>query len=88
MRMIDNCPMTDTLSKKLVFTAGNYKERRRRVKAFTRDLLVYVRIMLNGIGELSSVSTTNVYRGDGDVLLNTLNQVICDVIAGAWGKKF
>ena len=28
--------------------------------------------MLNGIGKLSGVSTTNVCRGDGDVLLNTL----------------
>ena len=28
--------------------------------------------MLNGIGKLSSVSTTNVCRRDGDVLLNTL----------------
>ena len=28
--------------------------------------------MLNGIGKLSSVSTTNVSRIDGDVLLNTL----------------
>ena len=27
--------------------------------------------MLNGIGKLSSVSTTNVCRRDGDVLLNT-----------------
>ena len=36
---------------------------------------MYVRIMLNGIGELSSVSTTNVYRGDGDVLLNTLKKM-------------
>ena len=36
---------------------------------------MYVRIMLNGIGELSSVSTTNVYRGDGDVLLNILKKM-------------
>ena len=28
--------------------------------------------MLNGIGKLSSVSTTNVCGRDGDVLLNTL----------------
>ena len=28
--------------------------------------------MLNGIGKLSGVSTTNVCRRDGDVLLNTL----------------
>jgi len=28
--------------------------------------------MLNGFGKLSSVSTTNVYRRDGDVLSNTL----------------
>ena len=28
--------------------------------------------MLNGIGKLSKVSTTNVPRRDGDVLLNTL----------------
>ena len=28
--------------------------------------------MLNGIGKLSKVSTTNVRRRDGDVLLNTL----------------
>ena len=28
--------------------------------------------MLNGNGKLSSVSTTNVCRRDGDVLLNTL----------------
>ena len=27
--------------------------------------------MLNGNGKLSSVSTTNVCRGDGDVLLET-----------------
>ena len=37
-----------------------------------RDVLVEVRIMLNGIGKLSSVSATNVCRRDGDVLLNTL----------------
>ena len=34
------------------------------------DVLVLVRIMLNGIGKLSSVSTTNVCRRDGDVLLS------------------
>ena len=28
--------------------------------------------MLNGIGKLSSVTTTNVCRRDGDVLFNTL----------------
>ena len=28
--------------------------------------------ILNGIGKLSKVSTTNVRRGDRDVLLNTL----------------
>ena len=34
---------------------------KRRLKAFTRDVLVkYLRIMLNGVGRLSSVSTTNV----------------------------
>ena len=33
---------------------------------------VGMRIMLNGIGKLSSVSTTNVCRRDGDVLLDTL----------------
>ena len=37
-----------------------------------RDVLVQVRIMLNGIGKLSSVSATNVCWRDGDVLLNTL----------------
>ena len=31
-----------------------------------------MRIKLNGIGKLSSVSKTNVCRTDGDVLLNTL----------------
>ena len=33
---------------------------------------VSIRIMLNGIATLSKVSTTNVCRRDGDVLLNTL----------------
>ena len=45
---------------------------RRRLKAFTWGVLVQVRILLNGIGTLSKESTTNVYRRDGDVLLNTL----------------
>ena len=48
------------------------KKTRRHLKSFTRDVLVQVRIMLNGIGKLSSVSATNVCRRDGDVLLNTL----------------
>ena len=48
------------------------KKTRRHLKAFTQDELVQVRIMLNGIGKLSSVSTTNVCRREGDVLLNTL----------------
>ena len=37
-----------------------------------RNVLVQVRIMLNGIGKLSSVSATDVCRRDRDVLLNTL----------------
>ena len=37
-----------------------------------RDVLLQVRIMLNGIGKLSSVSATDVCRRDADVLLNTL----------------
>ena len=49
---------------------------RRRLEALTRDVLVLVRIMLNGIGKLSRVSTTNVCRRDVDVLLTTLEDEI------------
>ena len=48
------------------------KKTRRHQKSFTRDVLVQVRIMLNGIGKLISVSATNVCRRDRDVLLNIL----------------
>ena len=48
------------------------KRNKKTPKAFKRDVVVKVRIKLNGFGKLSSVSTTNVCRRDGDVLLNTL----------------
>ena len=52
----------------------NYNLTRRRPKAFARDVLVHERItgMLNGNGKLSGVSTRNVCRSDGDVLLRTI----------------
>ena len=56
----------------IISAAGFLKETRRRLKAFTRVVLVSVRIMSNGIEMLSKVSTTNVCRRVEDVLLNTL----------------
>ena len=56
------------------------KKTRRHLKSFTRDVLVQVRIMLNGIGKLSSVSATYVCRRDGDVLLNTLEDAMGTVM--------
>ena len=59
--------------------------------------------MLNGIGKLSSVSTTNVCRGDRDVLINTrddelqirvplilktkLTSILPPYMLGVWGSS-